>query len=188
MRALLISHTRHILRRDELAFFDAANAPRTPTALNKNSDHTSSRKFLCMCCRVLVPAFFDLVVHMFFNFLCIVTPTAVDSTATDDGFKLQPDEAALGASAAQRHPRHRQVVERRGPRHTLALCFVVFDAFHDHEGTTTLSPMPGQVALRRESGCSARKALPGAGRLLFGGLPRRHFPESAVSNSSASSI
>ena len=32
---------------------------------------------------------------------------------------------------------------------------------HNHEAITTLSPLPGQGALREESGCSTRKALPG---------------------------
>ena len=31
---------------------------------------------------------------------------------------------------------------------------------HNHEAITTPSPLPGQAALRRESGCSPRKALP----------------------------
>ena len=32
---------------------------------------------------------------------------------------------------------------------------------HNHEAITTPSPLPGQAALRGESGCSPRKALPG---------------------------
>ena len=88
-------------------------------------------------------------------------------------------------AAAQRHPRHHQVAERRRwiwsssprslwlwlplsavfARHTL----VAFQCFcgralmfcHNHEAITTPSPLPGQAALRGESGCSLRKALPG---------------------------
>ena len=42
------------------------------------------------------------------------------------------------------------------------LHFSVFvDALHNHEAVTTPSPLPGQAALRGESGCSSRKALPG---------------------------
>ena len=57
---------------------------------------------------------------------------------------------------------------------------------HNHEAITTVSPLPGQAALREESGCSPRNALPGPGRLLFGErvlLP----PESDASSSSTSS-
>ena len=48
-------------------------------------------------------------------------------------------------------------------RHTF-VAFWCFDTFHNHEAITTLSPMPGQAALREESGCSPRKALPGKRR------------------------
>ena len=38
---------------------------------------------------------------------------------------------------------------------------VFFDTLHEYEAITTLSPMPGQAALRGESGCSPWKALSG---------------------------
>ena len=83
-------------------------------------------------------------------------------------------------SGWKRHSRHHQVAARRGcagvfrldhygfgSRYQLCspethrLHFSVFDTLHEYEVITTLSPMPGQAALRRESGCSHRKALPG---------------------------
>ena len=39
------------------------------------------------------------------------------------------------------------------------------DVLHAYEATTALSRLPGQVALRGESGCSPRKALPGLRRI-----------------------
>ena len=73
-----------------------------------------------------------------------------------------------GAAVAQHHPRHHRVAERRrwawvgvvtGTRETQCASFLIF--IHEHEAITTPSPIPGQVALRQESGYSPRKALPG---------------------------
>ena len=82
-------------------------------------------------------------------------------------------------SGWKRHSRHHQVGERRGCAGALRLdhhgfgsrcqlCsqdthwlhFSVLDTLHEYEAITTLSSMPGQAALREESGCSHRKALP----------------------------
>ena len=83
----------------------------------------------------------------------------------------------MGA-AAQRHPRHHQVLNGDAGSGALRLdhcgfgcrcelCsqdthwlhFIVFvDALHNHKATTTPSPLPGQAALRGESGCSPFKA------------------------------
>ena len=38
---------------------------------------------------------------------------------------------------------------------------------HNHKANTTLSPLPGQAALRGESGCSHQKVLPGKRRIEF---------------------
>ena len=46
-------------------------------------------------------------------------------------------------------------------RHTLVAFQCVSDIPREYEAVTTLSPMPGQAALRGVSGCSPRKALPG---------------------------
>ena len=98
------------------------------------------------------------------------------------------------AAAAQRHRRHHQVVERLccagalrlhhcgfGCRCQLCLSdthwlhFSVFvDALYNHEAMTTPSPLPGQAALRGESGCSTRKALP---------RPRSSAPSTSSSSS-----
>ena len=87
----------------------------------------------------------------------------------------------MAPSGWKRHSRHHQVGERRGCAGALRLdhyafgsrcqlCSqdthwlhfsVFFNTLHECEAITTLSPMPGQAALWRESGCSPRKALPG---------------------------
>ena len=46
-------------------------------------------------------------------------------------------------------------------RHTLVAFWCFFDTLHEYEAVTTPSPTPGQAALRGESGCSPRMALPG---------------------------
>ena len=84
-----------------------------------------------------------------------------------------------GAAAAQLHPGHQRVAERRrwalvgvvtGARKTLiatscACFFLIF--LRGHEAITTSSPITGQVALRGESGCSPRKALPGKRNIVL---------------------
>ena len=45
--------------------------------------------------------------------------------------------------------------------HIGCISVLFFDTLHEYEAITTLSQMPGQAALRGESGCSTRKALPG---------------------------
>ena len=85
------------------------------------------------------------------------------------------ERSCLTAAAAQR-----EVADRRGWARVLRLdfhglgrrchqysqdthCHLLwfFSKFlQEHEGITTPSPLPGQAALRGESGCSSRKALP----------------------------
>ena len=77
----------------------------------------------------------------------------------DDTIKLLNDDAALELFVCIIVA---LVAVVRCIRETHIGCILVFfDTLHEYEAITTLSPMTGQAALRGDSGCSPRKALPG---------------------------
>ena len=109
----------------------------------------------------------------------------MDLRAIDDALKLQTDEAVLKrgryTATSSTTPSSCWTGRLRWSyspgslwllvavvscvRKTHIGCISLFsDTLHEYEAITTLSPMPGQAALREESGCSTRKALPGKRR------------------------
>ena len=109
--------------------------PQTPRRVDKKQKRYERWGFILTSCRVHVS-----------TFLCFISPSqdgsAVDLCAIHDTTKLLNDDAALDLFLS-----------------------VFFDTLHEYEAITTLSPIPGQAALRGGSGCSTRKALPGKRRV-----------------------